>query len=186
MESDSLWRRCKPRELMGEKKRLKSNIIFSSELYNHICCRSKPDCECCPASESTRYPSSLAAISDDLTFSLLDTKAVFCMINSNQKMSDPGDAEEVHRYNTGTGVLRRFYEEQARYKMYRIPVFRPPPAFVVYLKHLDDRLKNELANLDRESKDFVMKEAISRICEQVDKRFFLLSVKPLLKWRLEN
>jgi hypothetical protein len=52
--------------------------------------------------------------------------------------------------------------------MYRIPVFRPPPVFVV-------------------SKDFVMKEAIGRICEQVDKRFFLLSVKPLLlKWRLDS
>jgi len=70
--------------------------------------------------------------------------------------------------------------------MYRIPVFRPPPIFIVYLKHLDDRLKKELANLDRETKDFVMREAIGRIYEQVNKQFFLLSVKPLLKWRLEN
>jgi len=119
---------------------------------------------------------------------MLDTKAVFCIINSNQKMSivsDPKGAEEVYCCNTGTGVLRRLYEEQARYKIYRIPVFRPPPAFVVYLKHLDDRLKKELASLDKQTKDFVMKEAIGRIFEQVDKRFFLLSAKPLLKWRLE-
>ena len=111
------------------------------------------------------------------------------MINSNRKgsiISDPRDVEEVHSCNTGNGVLRRFYEEQARYKMYRIPVFRPPPVYVVYLKHLDEGLKKELSNLDRESKDFVMKEAISRIFEQVDKRFFLLSVRPLLKWRFEN
>jgi len=93
------------------------------------------------------------------------------MINSNRKrsiISDPRDVEEVHRCNTGTDVLRRFYEEQARYKMYRIPVFRPPPVFVVYLKHLDEGLKKELSNLDRESKDLVMKEAISRIFEQVE------------------
>jgi hypothetical protein len=70
--------------------------------------------------------------------------------------------------------------------MYRIPAFRLLPVFVVYLKHLDDRLKRELANLDRESKDYVVREAISRIFEQVDKRFFLLSVKPLLKWKLER
>jgi|SRR5215204_415128 len=133
-------------------------------------------------------PWSLAAIVDELTISLLDTKVVFCMLNSNQKpskMSDPKEAEEAYRYNIGSGVLRRLYEEQVRYKMYRIPVFTPPPIFVIYLKHLDERLKKELANLDRETKDFVMKEAIGRIFEQVDRRFFLLSVKSLLRWRLE-
>jgi hypothetical protein len=106
------------------------------------------------------------------------------MINSNRKTNV--NSEDAYRCNIGTGVLRRLYEEQARYKMYRIPVFRPPHIFIVYLKHLDDRLKKELANLDKESKDFVMREAIGRIYEQVDKHFFLLSVKPLLKWRLEN
>jgi hypothetical protein len=125
---------------------------------------------------------SLAAIIDELTISLLDAKSVFCMINSNQSSK----LEDVYRCNTGTGVLRRLYEEQARYKMYRIPVFRPPPVFVIHLKHLDDRLKEELANLDRKSKDFVIREALSVICEQIDKHFFLLDVKPLLKWRLEN
>jgi hypothetical protein len=138
--------------------------------------------------EESRIPWSLAAIVDELTISMFDTKTVFCMINSNQKTSvasDPGEAEEAYRYNIGSGVLRRLYVEQARYKMYRIPVFRPSPVFVVYLKHLDDRLKKELANLDRQTKDFVMKEAIGRIFEQVDRRFFLLSTKPLLRWRLE-
>jgi hypothetical protein len=127
---------------------------------------------------------SLAAIIDELAISLLDTKVAFCMINSNQKMNV--NSEEAYGCNIGTGVLRRLYEEQARYKMYRVPVFRPPPVFAVYLKHLDDRLKKELANLDKESKDFVMRDAIGRICEQVNKQFFLLSVKPLLKWRLQN
>jgi hypothetical protein len=129
---------------------------------------------------------SLAAIIDELTISMLDTRSVFCMINSNQRPSINSKTEEACRFNTDRGLLRRLYEEQARYKMYRVPVFRPPPFFVVYLKHLDDRLKKELANLDKESKDFVIREAIGRICEQVNKRYFLLSVKPLLKWRLEN
>jgi hypothetical protein len=120
---------------------------------------------------------------------MLDTKAVFCIINSNKKtttFSDPKEVEVNNRCNSGNGVLRRLYEEQAKYKMYRIPVFRPLPVFVLYLKHLDERLKKELASLERESKDYVMKEAVSRIFEQVDKHFFLLSVKPLLKWRLES
>jgi hypothetical protein len=99
-----------------------------------------------------------------------------------------GLTKEVRRQdpkNQGRGIIRRLYEVQARYKGYRVPIFRPPPAFVVYLKHLDDRLKLELSSLDRETKDFVMREAIGRVFEQVDKRFFLLSVKRILRWRLE-
>ena len=129
---------------------------------------------------------SLAAIVDEILISLLDTKAVFCMINSNKGFSDHKWVEEANRCNNGNGVSRRLYEQQAIYKMYRMPIYSPPPVFVVHLKHLDYRLKQELAKLDKWSKDYVMKESIGRICEQVDKRFFLLSVKSLLKWRLES
>ena len=123
----------------------------------------------------------LAAIVDELFISMMDVKVRFCMMN--------GLTTEVRKLdlkNLGRGVRRRLYEEQARYKMYRIPIFRPPPIFVVHLKHLDDRLKQELSTLHSENKDDVMKEAIGRIFEQIDKRFFLLSVKPLLQWRLEE
>lgn len=128
----------------------------------------------------------LAAIADELLFSMLDTKAVFCMINSNKGFSDHKWVKEANRCNNGNGVLRRLYEQQAIYKMYRMPIYRPPPVFVVYLKHLDDRLKQELAKLDKWSKDYVMKEAIGRIFEHIDRRFYFLSAKPLLDWRLEN
>jgi hypothetical protein len=123
---------------------------------------------------------------------MMDVKAAFCVLNSHRKtglLSEgkrvPEILEKYERFNNGLGIPRRLYEEQAKYKIYRIPVFRPPPVFVVYLKHLDDRLKQELSGLDRKTKDFVMKEAIGRIFEQIDKPFFLLSVKPLLRWRLE-
>jgi hypothetical protein len=134
----------------------------------------------------------LAAITDELFFSMMDVKAAFCMLNSHRKtgfLSEgkrvPEILEKYERFNNGTGIPRRLYEEQAKYKTYRIPVFRPPPVFVVYLKHLDDRLKRELSSLDRKTKDFVMKEAIGRIFEQIDGPFFLLSAKRLLRWRLE-
>jgi hypothetical protein len=117
---------------------------------------------------------------------MMDTKAAFCLININQMASLESDHKgaEEDSYNIGTGILRRLYEVQARYKMYRTQVFRL--VFVVYLKHLDDKLKRELANLDRESRDYVVTGAVGRIFEQVDKRYFLLSVKPLLKWRFEQ
>jgi hypothetical protein len=129
---------------------------------------------------------STETIVDELTISLLDTTAVFCMINSNKGVSDRKWVEEANRCNNGNGVLRRLYEQQAIYKMYRMPIYRPPPVFVVYLKHLDYRLKQEIAKLDKWSKDYVMKEAIGRIFKHVDRRFYFLSAKPLLEWRLEN
>jgi hypothetical protein len=124
---------------------------------------------------------SLAAINDELFISLMDVKVPFCTLSG---LTIAARKEDLR--NLGRGVLRRFYEEQARYKMYRIPIFRPPPVFVVYLKHLDHRLKHEISTLDRENRDFVLREAISKIFCQLDERFFLLSVKPLLKWRLES
>jgi hypothetical protein len=117
-------------------------------------------------------PLSTQYLIDELAVTLLDTKAIFCIMSGN-----PEKRKEDLR-NLGRGVLRRLYEEQARYRMGRIPVFRPPPTFVIYLKHLDDRLKQELASLDSKTKDFVMKEAIGRIFEQIDSRYYLLSVKP--------
>jgi hypothetical protein len=136
--------------------------------------------------EEDLIPLTLAAIVDELTISLLETKAVFCMINSNKGFSDHKWVEEANRCNNGNGVSRRLYEQQAIYKMYRMPIYRPPPVFVVHLKHLDYRLKQELAKLDKWSKDYVMKEAIGRIYEHVDRSFYFLSAKPLLEWRLEN
>jgi hypothetical protein len=46
--------------------------------------------------------------------------------------------------------------------MYRVPIFRPPPVFVVHLKHLDAKLKEELSSLHKLNKDDVMKEAIGQ------------------------
>jgi hypothetical protein len=115
---------------------------------------------------------STEAIVDELTITLRETKTFFCLINKSD-------------VNLGT-LLRSLYEAQAKYKMYRILVFRPYPGFIIHLKHLDYYLKKELTGLDKETLDYVIKEAIGRICEGIDKRYFLLSVKPLLRWRLER
>lgn len=113
-----------------------------------------------------------AAIADELTITMRDTKTFFCLINRSD-------------FESGS-LPRSLYIAQARYKMYRIPVFRPPLPFVIYLKHLDERLKKELVALDKQTRDDVIREAIGRICEQVNRRYFMLSVEPLLTWRLEN
>jgi hypothetical protein len=110
----------------------------------------------------------------------MGVKSQFCMTD--------GLTKEVRAYdskNQGSGVIRRLYEEQARYKMPRMPVFRPPPTFVVHLKHLDDKIRQELASEDKTSRDFILREAVGRIFEQVNERYYLLSAKRFLKVRLE-
>lgn len=113
-----------------------------------------------------------AAIADELTITMRDTKTFFCLVNRSDVDS--------------SSLPRSLYVAQARYKMYRIPIFRPPLPYVIYLNHLDERLKKELVGLDKQTRDDVIREAIGRICEQVNKRYFMLSVEPLLTWRLEK
>jgi hypothetical protein len=78
----------------------------------------------------------------------------------------------------------RKYEQQAKDLIYKIPVYRPIPSFIVSLADLSDRVKVELRGLDPESLNDVMKESICRIFENIDERYFLLNVKKLLKWEL--
>lgn len=76
------------------------------------------------------------------------------------------------------------YREQAKYLMYKIPVYQPSPSFIVNVVDLTDKLKSELENLDYQSLNDVMKEAIGRIFESINQRYYLLSVKKSLKWKL--
>ncbi len=83
----------------------------------------------------------------------------------------------------GTSSVKK-YQDQAKYLMYKIPVYRPSPSFNVNVIDLTPKLRQELESLDDESLDSVMKEAIGRVFENINERYFLLSVKKLLKWEL--
>src|SRR5918994_716292 len=83
---------------------------------------------------------------DEVFLLLMSVKSQFCMINARD---DPR--------NQFPGTLRRPYEEQARYKMYRMVVYRPPPAFVIYLKDLDERVRRELAKEDKTTRNDILK-----------------------------
>jgi hypothetical protein len=107
---------------------------------------------------------------DEVYLSLIDVKAQMCLINSKKD----------------SGSIRRIYQEQARYKMYRMVVFRPPPTFIIYLKDLDERVRRELAKEDKTTRNDILKQVAERILEQVNSRYFLLSAKPFLKVRLEK
>jgi hypothetical protein len=85
-----------------------------------------------------------------------------------------------------SGAIKRKYEDQARSLMSKIPVYKPTPYFVLYYSDiLDDKIRQELAALDRVELNGVMRAAIGRVFECVDERQFNLSVRNLLRWRIE-
>jgi hypothetical protein len=80
--------------------------------------------------------------------------------------------------------LEKKYQKQAKDLIYRIPVYIPVPPFIVYKKDLGDRLKNELADYSEKDRADVLKTAVERIFENINQRYFLQSVKKLLKVEL--
>jgi hypothetical protein len=89
-------------------------------------------------------------------------------------------------YLSLTKVDGNHYEEQARDLIYRIPVYKPTPSFDIKILDLNRQVKEELDARWDNGKiiDYILKEAVGRIFKNIDERYFLLSVKRLLKVRL--
>jgi hypothetical protein len=84
-----------------------------------------------------------------------------------------------------TGELKRSYLEQARDLIYKIPVYNPPPLFLVHLGDIqDDKIKHELANLDDSTREHVLSDSIGLIFESVNEHYYNLSVRNLLQWKI--
>jgi hypothetical protein len=90
------------------------------------------------------------------------------------------------KYRDSERILRRKYVEQVRKEMGWMPV--PPHTTVtkVSLADLDDKIRKELLKDDQVSREFILKEAVGKICEVVDSRTYLLNAMPFLKVELEE
>lgn len=75
------------------------------------------------------------------------------------------------------------YQKQASDLMYRIPVYQPTPSFQIKISHLSKEVKTELDYIwkHKHELDYVIKEAVGRIFANINERYFLLSVKQLLR-----
>jgi hypothetical protein len=60
---------------------------------------------------------------------------------------------------------------------------RPSPSFVINASDLTTRLQNELSDLKADTLDYVVNEAIGRVCENVNSKLYHLT---LIGWRFEN
>src|SRR5215510_2679886 len=85
------------------------------------------------------------------------------------------ELDNVKEIDEKSGLTKRKYEEQAKWLMYRIPVYSPAPAFIMNLSDIKKkRIEEELADLDDETLDYVLIETIGRIFEGIDQRYFRL------------
>lgn len=132
-------------------------------------------------SEETNEEWTVARLQDELFLSLMKVKVQFCMLVGLTKEVRAQDPK-----NHGSGVIRRLYEEQARYKMYRMPIFQPPPPFVIHLKDLDAKVKEELLKENPMSRNDILKNVVDSIYEQIDSRYYLLTARRFVKVRLEE
>lgn len=115
------------------------------------------------------------------------------IINASDKLGKDRLIDEVFlqmirtRYrDPENGVLKRKYEEQARFLLFRIPVYKPTPFFILhYSDILDDKIKHELTILDYPDLNDVMQASIGRIFECINERQFNLSVRNQLRWKIE-
>lgn len=64
------------------------------------------------------------------------------------------ELDNVKEIDEKSGLPKRKYEEQAKWLMHRIPVYKPAPAFTINLSDLSTRIKEELADLDNKTLDF--------------------------------
>ena len=78
------------------------------------------------------------------------------------------------------------YYKQAYALMYIIPVYKPIPIFEIKIADINNQVKKELDDRwdNKRIINYILKEAVGRIFETIEERYFLLSVKRLLQVRL--
>ena len=96
------------------------------------------------------------------------------------------ELDNVKEIDEKIGLTKRKYEEQAKWLMHRLLVYRPALAFIINLSDLSTRIKEELAALNNELLNDVMLAVICRIFENIDERYFRLSARRFLKWEISK
>jgi hypothetical protein len=111
--------------------------------------------------EQQATPWTSAKIAEDLAFLL-------CTIFSATVDEKTGDILIAHRYY-----------DQAEKILYRIPVWKPPPPFLIDLFDLTKKIKQELKDLRKSDPrifESVVKKAVEIIFENINAKYYHLSV----------
>jgi hypothetical protein len=126
-----------------------------------------------------------------------ETNKNICEPSTNTVQSDTSKDElwtknflldELHVYLEGFRDRdnNRKYEELAKKLIYRIPIYRPPPPFVINKADLSARLLIELKAYHEVARNEILKDAVGRIFENIDERYYIQSVKRILNVELRE
>ena len=78
---------------------------------------------------------------------------------------------------------RKYYNQA--HNLLKIGVFKPVPEFIINLSDLSPTLIKELHSLDSRDREFVLKQAVGRIFEDVHIEIYHNSVSRVLKVKLQ-
>lgn len=79
---------------------------------------------------------------------------------------------------------RKYYNQA--FHMLKIGAYSPSPYFTIQIGDLTEKLRKELSELDRETRNYVLKQAVGRIFEDINSSIFHKSVSKVLKVRFEK
>jgi hypothetical protein len=77
----------------------------------------------------------------------------------------------------------KYYQEA--HKSLLIGALKPVPPFVIYLSDLSPKIIKELYDLDRESRKYVLKQALGRIFEDINSELYHNSISKVLVVKLK-
>jgi hypothetical protein len=86
---------------------------------------------------------------------------------------------EEGKYNN-----RKYYNQA--FGLLRIGAYKPIPFFIINLSDLTLELREALSSLDIQSRQFVMKQAVGRIFEDINSELFHNSISGVLKVKFEK
>ena len=78
---------------------------------------------------------------------------------------------------------RKYYNQA--FDLLVIGAYKPVPYFIINLSDLTQELRSELSNLDKQARQFVLKQAVGRIFEDINSDFFHNSISRVLKVKFE-
>ena len=82
-------------------------------------------------------------------------------------------------------TICKYYSQALRLQKW-IPIAKPAPEFNINICDLTPRIVVELKTLEKSGYDYVTKQAVGRIFENIDSREFHLSIAQKLKVRLDK
>ena len=88
---------------------------------------------------------------------------------------------KTDKLDDGRNFDSRKYFNQAFHYL-KIGALKPPPAFLISLSDLSPRLVKELAELDKEDRDCVLKQATGRIFEDINIRLYHKAFPKYSRW----